>query len=386
MKKIHLVIITVLLAALLALAGCTVTGTTAPASVTAPVTTAPAIVANASLAGLESAFEEIYARVNPSVVNISVVQKVDNPFTTSQYSGVLGSGFLWDKAGHIVTNNHVIADGDNITVTFYDGTEVPGTLIGADADSDLAVIKVDMPTDAIEPLQIADSTQLKVGQMAIAIGNPFGLQGTMTTGIISGLGRLIAANENAVGPTYSIPDIIQTDAAINPGNSGGVLLDDTGSLIGVTNSIATTTGTSAGVGFAIPSAIVEKVVPALIETGHFDHPYIGASILSLTSALSTAMDLPANQRGAMVSTVTVNGPADKAGLRASGKTVTINGQEIEVGGDVIIAYNGQTVKSSDDLITLLARTGTAGDVVTLTVLRDGQEVQVAVTLGVRPVS
>jgi 2-alkenal reductase len=337
------------------------------------------------VAGIESTLENIYARVDPAVVNIGVIQNQGAGFPGVP-SAALGSGFLWDKTGNIVTNNHVIADADNITVTFYDGTAVPGKVIGADADSDLAVVKVDMPALQIEPVQVADSSALKVGQLAIAIGNPFGLEGTMTVGIVSGLGRLISANQNAVGPSYSIPDIVQTDAAVNPGNSGGVLLDASGKLIGVTNSISTTTGTSQGVGFAIPSAIVQQVVPALITSGHYDHPYLGTSILSMNPDLASAMNLPANQRGALIESVTAGSPAEKAGLQAGKDSVTINGQQILVGGDVVIAYNGQTVKSSDDLITFLARSGVAGQKVTLTVLRDGKQIQVEVTLGVRPTS
>jgi S1-C subfamily serine protease len=283
-----------------------------------------------------------------------------------------------------VTNNHVVANADNISITFYDGTIVPGKVVGTDSDSDLAVVKVNMPTDQIKPLQMADSSQVKVGQLAIAIGNPFGLQGTMTVGFISGLGRVLPANQNAVGATYSIPDMIQTDAALNPGNSGGVLLDDTGKVIGVTSSIATTTGTSAGVGFAIPSAIVQQVVPALIKTGHYDHPYLGLVLVSLNPDIASAMNLPSNQRGALVQSVTAKGPSDNAGLQGSQKQITINGQQLPAGGDVIVAYNGQTVKSSDDLVTFLARSGSVGQTVTLTVLRGGQQIQVQVTLGTRP--
>jgi 2-alkenal reductase len=396
MKRIHIIFITVLLVSLLALAGCSVTGATTQTSAPAATTEAPTTASVASLAGIESTLESIYAQVNPAVVNISVVQKQsatfpnfpDSPFSgpQQQYSQALGSGFLWDTTGNIVTNNHVIANADNITVTFYDGTEVPGKVVGADADSDLAVVKVDMPISQIQPVQMADSSQLKVGQLAIAIGNPFGLQGTMTVGFVSGLGRVLPANENAVGPSYTIPDIVQTDASINPGNSGGVLLDDTGKLIGVTSSIATTSGTSAGVGFAIPSAIVQQVIPALIKTGHYDHPYLGTSILSLDPTIASAMNLPTNQRGALIESVVAGSPADKAGLQASKNSLTINGQQIFVGGDVVVAYNGQAVKSSDDLVTLLARLGSVGEEVTLTVLRDGKQIQVEVTLGLRPSS
>ena len=288
-----------------------------------------------SVTGLEELLESIYNRVNPSVVNIQVMQKVQAPtfvfpgFPTPdspQYSSALGSGFIWDSAGNIVTNNHVIDGADTITVTFYDGTVVPAKLVGADPDSDLAVIKVNETSLPLQPVTLADSAQLKVGQLAVAIGNPFGLQGTMTVGFVSGLGRVLPANENALGPTYSIPDIVQTDASINPGNSGGVLLDDEGKVIGVTQSIATNSGTSSGVGFAIPSAIVQQVVPSLIKSGHYEHPYLGVTVVSMNPDLAAAMNLPANQRGALIVGITAGSPAEKAGLKAGQSEVTINGQ------------------------------------------------------------
>lgn len=338
---------------------------------------------SASVADLESTVESIYKQVNPSVVNIEVVLPVSlfNPG-----GGALASGFVWDTAGHIVTNNHVVDGATRITVSFYDGTIVDASLVGADPDSDLAVIKVDPSAIQLQPVRLADSTKVRVGQLAIAIGNPFGLQGTLTVGFVSAVARTLPANVNATGPTYSIPDIIQTDAAINPGNSGGVLLDNTGKVIGVTQSITSASGTSAGVGFAIPSEIVQKVVPALITAGHYDHPYLGISAASLDPDLARAMNLNPSQRGALVETVTAGSPADKAGLRASNTRVTINGQRASVGGDVIIAVDDQTVKSSADLITILAVSGSVGQTVTLTVLRDGQQVRVPVTLGARPSS
>ena len=346
-----------------------------------------------SVTGLEELLESIYDRVNPSVVNIQVLQKVKTPTFIipglfedpgSQYSSVLGSGFIWDNAGNIVTNNHVVSGADSMTVTFHDGTVVSASLVGADPDSDLAVIKLNEIPLPIQPLTLADSTQLKVGQLAVAIGNPFGLQGTMTVGFVSGLGRVLPADESALGPNYSIPDIVQTDASINPGNSGGVLLDVDGRVIGVTQSIATNTGTSSGVGFAIPSAIVQQVVPNLILTGHYDHPYIGVTVLSMSPDLAAAMNLAANQRGALIEGITAGGPAEKAGLQAGQNEVTVNGQTIAVGGDIIIAYDGQAIKSSDDLITLLARTGSIGQTATLTVLRGGHTIQVPVILEKRP--
>ena len=381
-KKIWFVSTLLILA--ITLAGCTSSAITTS---TSPTSNIPAITdtnsSSASVNGIDATLESIYNRVNPSVVNIQVVlpESINNPG-----GGALASGFVWDTQGDIVTNNHVINGATRITVTFYDGTTIDAKLVGADADSDLAVIKVDPNGLQLQPVSMADSTKVQVGQLAIAIGNPFGLQGTMTAGIVSGLGRLVPTDENAVGPTYSIPDVIQTDAAVNPGNSGGVLLDDTGAVIGVTQSIDTTSGSSSGVGFAIPAAIVEQVVPELISNGHYDHPYLGISVISLDPDLSTNMNLPANQRGALVETVTAAGPADKAGIKGSATVVTINGQQTDVGGDVITAYNGQTVKSSDDLITFMARSGSVGQKVTLTILRDGKTIQVQATLGLRPSS
>ena len=378
--KMNKLIVSALIILMLIFAGCT-----SQKVATTPTirSTSPQSSAAGSIADIEATLESVYAQNNPSVVNIQVIL----PATLDNVGGAaLGSGFVWDNSGHIVTNNHVVDGATSITVTFYDGTIVQASLVGADPDSDLAVIKVNTNDVQLHPVTMADSTQLQVGQLAIAIGNPFGLQGTMTVGFVSSLGRLLPTNENVAGPTYSISDIIQTDAAINPGNSGGVLLDDTGKVIGVTSSIATTSGTSAGVGFAIPSAIVQQVVPALINTGHYDHPYLGVSVISLSPDIASAMNLLSSQRGALVETVTTGSPADKAGLQASQNQVTINGQQLFVGGDVVVAYNDQAVKSSDDLVTFLARSGSVGQTVTLTILRDGKQTQVQVTLGVRPSS
>lgn len=372
----------------------------APAAAPAPTTSSE------TLAALQGALENIYAQVNPSVVNIQVVQKQEvsapafpefpglpfffRPPTTPQgpqefFRQGAGSGFVWDKDGHIVTNNHVVAGADKIRVTFADGTTVPGEVVGADPDSDLAVLKVDLPAERLQPVQLADSTGLKVGQLAIAIGNPFGLEGTMTTGIISALGRLLPV-ETATSqePGYSIPDVIQTDASINPGNSGGVLVNDQGRLIGVTSAIISPVRASAGIGFAIPSAIVRQVVPTLIETGRYDHPWLGISGLSLSLDLADAAKLPSDQRGALVVEVVPGSPADQAGLRGSDRQVTIDGQQLRVGGDVITAIDGQPVQQFDDLLTYLVRSTKVGQEVKLTVLRDGKEETVQVRLAARP--
>jgi S1-C subfamily serine protease len=301
------------------------------------------------------------------------------------YSSGLGSGFIWDKEGDIVTNNHVVSGADRISVTFEDGTSVSGKVIGSDPDSDLAVVKVDMPADQLQPVQLADSTQVQVGQVAVAIGNPFGLEGTMTVGFISALGRLLSADsQSAGGLTYSIPDVIQTDAAINPGNSGGVLVDREGRVIGVTAAIESSGGSNAGIGFAIPSVIVQKVVPVLIKSGHYEHPWLGVSGLSLNPDIAIAMELKPEQRGALIIDITPGSPADKAGLHASDRQTTIDGEQVRIGGDVITAIDGQTVNTFDDVVTYLARSTEIGQTITLNILSQGKENQVKVKLVARP--
>lgn len=362
---------------------------------------------NGVIAAYEGTLEEIYQRVNPSVVNIRVVQKNTStdtsggnlpqlPFfnfpnqpqqpNTPQYSEGLGSGFVWDTEGHIVTNNHVVDGADKIQVTFSDGTVLPAKLVGADSYSDLAVIQVDPKSVQLQPIEAVDSNSVKVGQLAIAIGNPFGLSGTMTVGVVSALGRTIPAGDvsNAQGPVYSIPDIIQTDAPINPGNSGGVLLNDQGQLIGVTAAIESTVGANAGIGFAIPSAIVQRVVPALIKTGSYQHPFLGISGTTLTLDMAKAMNLPENTHGALVVEVIPNGPADKAGVKGSDRQVTIDGQDVRVGGDVIIKIDDTVVHTMDDVIAYLSDHTEVGQTVKLTVLRDGKEKVLNVKLEARP--
>ena len=385
---------------------------TNPPAVSAPVQTTPApaqpVVPSGPGGDLLSAYqgtlENIYKTVSPSVVNIQVVEQVaasglDSnsipgfPFfglpqgqdqqPQQQFQSALGSGFVWDQQGHIVTNNHVVSGATKIEVTFSDGTTVPATLVGADPDSDLAVLKVDVSADRLQPVTLADSKSIQVGQLAIAIGNPFGLEGSMTTGIISALGRSLPADETSA-QSYTIPDIIQTDAPINPGNSGGILVDAQGQVLGVTSAIESPVRANAGVGFAIPSAIVKNVVPALIQDGKYVHSWLGISGTSLTPDLAKAMNLDIAQRGALVEEVLPNSPAEKAGLRGSNQQTTIDGQNVNVGGDVITAIDNRQVLQMDDVIAYLAGDTKVGQKVTLNILRDGKQQNVDVTLAARP--
>lgn len=359
--------------------------------------------AKSVLRALQLSLEGLYAEVNPSVVNIRVLHQADpgepeGPFPhfpfirppepqdpgEFQRQG-LGSGFVWDASGHIVSNHHVVADAAEILVTLHDGAIVPARLIGADPDSDLAVIKVDPRGLSLQPARLGDSTLLKVGQLAVAIGNPFGLTSTMTVGFISALGRLLPVDSGIRGGSnYTIPDIIQTDASINPGSSGGVLVNDEGSVIGVTTAILSPVGASVGIGFAVPSVIVDKVIPALITEGRYIHPWIGLGGVELSPDLARAMGLDPGQRGALIVDVVADGPADRAGLRGSGRQAKIRGENVRVGGDVIIEVNGKPVRDFDDLVEYLARSGKVGQEVQLKFLRDGEEQTATATLASRP--
>jgi len=339
----------------------------------------------------------IYKRVNAAVVNIRVVKRVENtgsslpeipgvPNTPRDqeefYQQGVGSGFVIDKEGHIVTNNHVVESADEVQVTFHDGTIVRAETIGTDPDSDLAVIKVDLPVEMLYPVELGDSDSLEVGQRAIAVGNPFGLRGTLTTGIISALGRSLPLGRASVviGARFTIPELIQTDAAINPGNSGGPLLDSQGRVIGVNMAY---NANVAGIGFAVPVNTVKRVVPRLIKDGHYAYPWLGISGTDLSLDIVEAMKLPV-KRGAIVLEVTPDSPAAHAGLRGSDETVKEKGRELKVGGDVIIAIDGQKVERFEDLLVYILRYTEVGQEVKLTIIRDGHERSVKMKLSERP--
>jgi S1-C subfamily serine protease len=290
-----------------------------------------------------------------------------------------GSGFVWDEEGHIVTNYHVVEGASIVDVHFFDETVVEAEVVGLDAQSDIAVLRVDQSATQLKPVTLGDSDSLQVGELAIAIGNPFGQTWTMTRGIISALGRTIRPGSNP----FAIPEVIQTDAAINPGNSGGPLLDNEGRVVGMNTMILSRTGASSGVGFAVPINIVRQVVPELIASGECVYPWLGIEGRDVFPEDVDAMDLPVRQ-GALVIGVTQDSPADEAGLQGSDRTIVVDGVETRTGGDVITSVEGERVDGMDDLITYLVRRTRPGQEVTLEVVRDGATTPVEVTLGERP--
>jgi S1-C subfamily serine protease len=360
-------------------------------AVTVPSSTGlvqPALEAEDVLASLEQALIDVYQTTLPSVVDIEVTQRVS--LGTGNGSGGQsrdlfrqgeGSGFVWDEAGHIVTNFHVVADSETVNVVFADGDSALAEVIGTEPDADLAVLKVDLPASELQPLLIGDSDNLKVGQLTIAIGNPYGQDFTMTSGIVSAVGRTIPSSNS----TFSIPEVIQTDAAINPGNSGGPLLNRHGEVVGINTMILSDSGSSDGVGFAIPINIAKQIVPTLIAGEAYEYAWLGISGTSLTDEVAEAMDLPADTQGTLIIDVVQNSPAAKAGLRSSQEVLTDGGLNYPYGGDVIAAIQGEPMAGMSDLITYLVENTRPGDSVTLSLIRSGGEREsVSVTLGARP--
>lgn len=320
----------------------------------------------------------IYRRDGPGVVNItSVVIERDFFLNPIPREGA-GSGSIIDTAGHILTNHHVIRDSTRLEVTLSDGSKWPARFVGADPDNDLAIIKIDAPNNKLTVIPIGDSSKLDVGQKVLAIGNPFGLGQTLTTGIISSLGRSIRSEAGVL-----IQDVIQTDAAINPGNSGGPLLDSTGKIIGVNSAIISPTGASVGIGFAIPVNTAKSILPELIERGYVSYPWIGATVYPLIPEFAKSLGISV-ERGAMIGEVVQGGPADKAGLIGGHRQVRVGNSLILVGGDVITEIDGKRIVSSDDLIRII-RDHRPGDRIELKVLRRGKFSGITVTLGERPV-
>ncbi|HXP49538.1 MAG TPA: trypsin-like peptidase domain-containing protein [Bacteroidia bacterium] len=329
----------------------------------------------------------IFKQVENSVVQISskipITTGVPNP---SSNATTLGSGFVYDKYGHIVTNDHVVAGAKIVDVIFVDGNRYSAIVIASDPYSDLAVLQLlsqnvsqsqKQLLSSLKPLALGNSSNIDVGDAVIAIGNPFGLSDTMTTGIVSGIGRSLP---DAASGGFFIPNIIQTDAPINPGNSGGPLLDTRGEMIGMNTAILSGTNTFSGIGFAIPSNAIAKIVPTLIEKGYYPHPYLGLKDGTLTSDLAQDAGIPVNLKGAYVDSLTKNGPADKAGIHGS----TRDQYSKKHLGDIIIAADGHNITTSDDLVNYIGQNKSVGDNLTLTVYRNANVIDLKVTLTARP--
>lgn len=323
----------------------------------------------------EQLITNLYERVGPSVVHItSRIVTMDFFFGPTAAEGT-GSGFVYDTAGHIVTNYHVVQNADSIEVGLSDALTIPAQVVGVDPPNDLAVLKIDVPAEELHPLELGSSADLRVGQRAIAIGNPFGLDRTLTTGVISALGRPLLTENNV-----TIFNVIQTDAAINPGNSGGPLLDSRGRVIGVSTAIQ---AGAQGIGFAVPVDTVKRVVPALIADGVYRHPWLGFLGYDITPALAHALQLPVD-RGILVAQLYQGGPADKAGLIGAQQEVVIGNRRILSGGDIVTAVNGEPVDNWMRLFEYLELQTRPGDVVTLSIIRNGQPLEIDVTLVAQP--
>lgn len=338
--------------------------------------TKTAVVAQEKTFGLQTLpLTEIFERSEEGVVRINVKRTDSDP----RGGGGIGSGFVYDDLGHIITNDHVVENSEKIVVTFLDGRSYNAKIVGQDVFTDLAVIKVDVGAETLHPLPLGDSSKLRVGEQIAAIGNPFGLSGSMTSGIVSQMGRLLPSQDRG----FQIPDIIQTDAAINPGNSGGPLLNMWGEVIGINTAIQSENGDFAGVGFAIPSRTVQKIVPALIEEKEYHHPWVGISGRDMDLDLAQVLGVE-DTTGFLVINVVEDGPAKKAGLRGFTEVKEIDGVRYQIGGDVILAVDGKVVRKIDDILIHLQREKSVGDQIVLQILRDGKVTDVVITLEERP--
>jgi S1-C subfamily serine protease len=355
-----------------------------PLTPAAPLPVAPLPDEGAAANALEAQVIAVYETVGPAVVNITNRRVAYDMFMQPVPQEGSGSGFFIDRQGHIVTNYHVIEGADELRVNLADGQEYEAELVGSDPANDLAVIRIPASSDLPQPMVFGDSENLRVGQFVVAIGNPFGLEQTLTTGVISALGRIIQSPED----NRFIGEAIQTDAAINPGNSGGPLLDLAGRVIGVNSQIISPSRASAGIGFAVSANTTRRVVPELIERGYYPHPWLGTYMLSLTSSSAGAfreagMDLPVD-KGLYVLEAVDGGPAERAGIRGGSRLVRFGQVQVPLDGDVIVALDDQRVDNFQDLTVYLEGNTVVGDTVRVTVLRDGQEQTFQVTLQERP--
>ena len=344
------------------------------------------------VAAQESVMIQIYQKAVPSVVNIQVIQGSGGNDGTGAFPNVPGvpedflergegSGFVWDDKGRIVTNQHVIDGAEIVTVIFSDRTQVLAKVLGGDTDSDLAVLELLEPIDGLNPIDLGDSSEVLVGQLAIAIGAPFGQEFTMTSGIVSAVGRTIRSGFSQ----FTVPEVIQTDAPINPGNSGGPLLDRHGRVMGINTQIISRSGSNAGVGLAVPINIAKMVVPALIEDGKYEYSWLGISGGPVRPHVVQLMDLPEGTEGALVITVREDGPAADGGLTGSDRTEVVNGIQYALGGDTITGIDGSKVRDMTDLIVYLTNNTRPGDEIMLEVIhQDGTSEDLQIVLGTRP--
>lgn len=343
-----------------------------------PLSRVAAAVPVKQLSEAEQGIIRIYREVSPAVVHItSTAVGLDFYFNPVPQKGT-GSGFIIDKLGHIVTNNHVVEDARSLEVTLADGSKVPATLVGRDPLSDLAVIRINVPPTKLHLVQLGDSDQLQIGQIAIAIGNPFGLDRTVTTGVVSALNRTLKTPSGR-----EIQKVIQTDAAINPGNSGGPLLNSRGEVVGINTAIFSPSGGSVGIGFAIPVNTARRVIAELIAKGRVSHPWLGISGLSVNPEISRVLDLPI-EHGVLVVRVSPRSPASEAGIRGGRRRIRVGNTILWVGGDLLIEIDGRKIDRMEDLITYLESHKRVGEVVELGILRDGRQFQVEVILGELP--
>ncbi|MDC0199245.1 trypsin-like peptidase domain-containing protein [Candidatus Nitrosopelagicus sp.] len=320
--------------------------------------------------GYEYSLIDIFEKSEESIVQVSVLR--------GESEGGMGSGFVYSDEGYVITNQHVVQDAQKVMITFLDGEAYIGNVVGSDRDLDIAVVKVEPTNTYLQPIKMGDSSELKVGEKIAAIGNPFGLSGSMTAGIVSQMGRLLPQETG-----YSIPDVIQTDAAINPGNSGGPLINMKGEVVGINTAIQSATGEFSGIGFAVPSNTVKKVVPVLIENGEFKHPWMGISGTDVDPELAEVRELKSS-KGFLVVSVIEGSPAETAGLLGVTETEERDGREFALDGDIILSIDGETVRKISDILVHLQREKSVGDEMVLSVNRNGEMVELIMILEERP--